>query len=248
MTQVAIVNQSTVVSDADGSTITAALNEILPQFCKEWSLSTYTCVYVGKGRTSTIPIKIFLLDTSDVKSALAYHDQDDDFTYGKAFAKTVLSNGGVMLYSSNPKVFTFAQAVSHELFEIIMDPYCNVWAVSPNGRIQYAYEVCDPVQSNVVTVQVKSSSKSKSLWLNKKSSVVYTKVGLSDWVLPRWFNPEAIKGPFNHNNTLNAPFTLDKDGYAICLNNKTIYTIFGQSVSESKKAMIKAHVRLTKRL
>lgn len=247
MVQLAIVNQSSVVSDTDGSIITSALNVILPQFCKDWSLVSTTCVYVGKGRTSTIPLKILLLDTADQEGALAYHDQINDVPYGRAFAKTVLDNGGVMLYNQDPSVPTFAQAVCHELFEMLIDPACNVWTMLADGTTMYAYEVCDPVESNAVTVRVKTGMRTVGRLLAATTTPVYTNVGLSDWVLPNWFDPQSRTRPFNHNNTLSSPLTLDRNGYVISLSNGSYEILWGESILPSKKNVIKAKLRVAKR-
>ena len=248
MPEVAIINQSTVVSDIDGINITNALNIVLPQFCSDWSLAPTTCVYVKKGSTTSVPLKIFLLDTADVSGALAYHDELNDVPYGNAFAKTVLADGGVLLYSTNPRVPTFAQAVCHELFEMLMDPYCNSWAMLADGVTQYAYEVCDPVESNPVTVQVQTGTITKGALLTKTIVPVYSKVGLSDWVLPKWFDTQAVQGPFNHNNTLKAPLTIDKNGYVISLTGGTSKTVWGETITEERKAAISAKLRVKKRI
>lgn len=247
MVQVAIINQSSVVSDTDGYTITSALNILLPQFCKDWSLASTTCVYVGKGKTSTIPLKIILLDTADQEGALAYHDQINDVPYGRAFAKTVLDNGGVMLYSSNPNIPTVAQSVCHELFEMLIDPACNVWAMLEDGKTMYAYEVCDAVESNAVTVQVKTGTKKTGRLLAATTIPIYTKVGLSDWVLPNWFDPQSKTRPFNHNNTLTAPLTLDTNGYTISLTDGAYNILWGKSVVSERKETIKAKLRVANR-
>jgi len=244
--QVAIINQSTVVSDTDGSTITSALNLMTPKFCSDWSLALTTCVYIPKGKTTTIPLKIFLMDTADQPDALAYHEEINDIPYGKAFAKTVLLDNGVMLYSSNPNIPTFAQAVCHELFEMLIDPYCNMWAMLADGNTQYAYEVCDPVESNPVTVQVQTGTITSKNFILKKTTPVYTKVGLSDWVLPKWFDTQATRGPFNHNNTLTSPLTIDRNGYVISLSGGTSNTVFGESVSLAKQTAIKAKSRVAR--
>ena len=41
-TQFAIINNSTVVTDADGASMTIALNMLLPTFCKDWNMSSVT--------------------------------------------------------------------------------------------------------------------------------------------------------------------------------------------------------------
>lgn len=245
-TQIAIINQSTVVSDINGQYIVSAMNMILPTFCGDWNIPIITAVYVGLGKTSTIPLKVFLLDNADVDGALAYHDQVNDLPYGKAFAKTVLNYGGTLLYSTNPLVPTFAQAVCHEIFELLIDMYCNMWAMLPDWSTMYAYEVCDPVESNAVTVNLVSTVSTK-VGTRTVTTSTTTKVGLSDWVLPKWFDTQATHGPYNHNNTLTAPFTLSHYGYVIVLQDGYVSYVYGSKVSEEKKTLLKTSGDLAKR-
>ena len=245
-TQIAFINQSSVVSDANGQLIVSALNIVLPIFCNDWNIPLVTAVYVGLGKSSVIPLKIYLMDNADVTGALAYHDEVNDIPYGKCFAKTVLSYGGTLLYSTNPLVPTFAQAVCHETFEMLIDLYCNTWAMLSDYTTMYAYEVCDPVESNALTVTVSVSTTSK-VGTKTITTVTNTKVGLSDWVLPKWFDTEATRGPFNHNNTLVGPFTLSHYGYVIALQSGSVNYIFGEKISEQKKTQILAKGRILKR-
>ena len=245
-TQIALINQSTAVSDANGQIIANAMNMILPTFCGDWNIPIVTAVYVGLGKTTTIPLKVFLLDTADVAGALAYHDEVNDLPYGKAFAKTVLSYGGTLLYSTNPLVPTFAQAVCHEIFELLVDMYCNMWAMLSDYTTLYAYEACDPVESNAVTVNLVTTTTAK-VGTKTVTTTVNTKVGLSDWVLPKWFDTQAKRGPYNHNNTLTAPFTLSPYGYVIALESGNVSYIYGNKVSEEKKDLLANSDDLSKR-
>jgi len=245
MSQIAIINSSTVVSDTSGLIITTALNTLLPQFCKDWNLPKYTAVYVPKGHTSGIVLKVFLLDTADVQGALGYHDLSSNVPYGKCFAKTLLDYGGVLLYSSDLTVQTFAQVVGHEVFELLVDPIANGWWDIGDGQTLFASETCDPVQGNIVTVTVTSkSSVPVSILKNQykavtKSTVV--KVGMSDWILPAWSDPQNTHGPFNHMRTLTSPFTLDAGGYGIQMTGGSAGQVFGMKfgdkVTEKQKAM-----------
>ena len=251
----AIVNSSTLVTDIQGNLIVKALNVLLPQFCKDWNIASTTATYIPKGQTSKIPTKVFLLDSSDVQGALGYHDLSSNVPYGKCFAKTVVSDGGVILYSSNQMVPTFAQCVCHEVFELLVDPLCNRWWDIGDGQTLFASEVCDPVESNAVTVSVLVSPASSGYSTTQKKFVqipaVYQNVGCSDWILPEWSNPQG-KGPFNHLNTLKAPFTLDKGGYAIQMTGgsagQVMAMIVGSAVSHSRKATYSAKLRIGKRL
>jgi hypothetical protein len=250
---IAIVNTSTVISDAQGALMVRGLNVILPKYCKDWSLPMYTATYVGLGKTTQIPIKVFILDSSDVKGALGYHGLIAGVPYGKCFAKTVLSYG-VLFYSNDHTIPTFAQCLAHEVFELLVDPLCNCWWDIGDQHTLFARETCDPVQGNVVVVDiVLAASKKVYNMLARKTVVippVIQKIGLSDWVLPSWGNPHG-KGPFNHLNTLQAPFTIDKNGYGIqlvsCLGDQTCTVKFGEDVKEEHKARYINKRRVLKR-
>lgn len=251
---IAIVNSSTVVSDADGETMVKALNQILPQFCKDWSLPVYTAIYIPKGKTSSIVNKIFLWDTSYIQGALGYHSLSSNIPYGKCFAKTVLEAGGAILYSPTGAT-TVAQCVTHEVFELLIDPLCNSWWDIGDGQTLVAKEVCDPVQGNDVLVKV-IVSPAKTVYNTNTRKVVTSPaivktVGLSDWVLPAWSNPQNTAGPFNYLKTLKAPFTLDTGGYVIQLAGGTSGQVaamkFGVGVTEAQKAKYSTKGRMTKK-
>jgi len=251
---IAIINSSTILSDVDGQTIVTALNQILPRFCVDWNLPIYTAFYIAKGKTSSISTKVFILDNSDVQNALGYHYLSANVPYGKCFAKTNLLGGGVTLYSANGAP-TLAQTVAHEVFELLIDPLCNSWWDIGDGRTLVAKEVCDPVQGNNLTANVVMSPAKTSY--NAKTRKVVTapaviqKVGLSDWILPAWANPQNTVGPYNHMNTLRAPFTLDRGGYVIQLAGGTSGQVtamrFGSDVSEAQKAKYSTKKRMTKK-
>jgi len=194
--QIAIINKSTVVSDEDGSNMTAALNELLPIFCKDWSIPIFTAIYFPK-ETVVFPSNlylVYLLDTSGVEGSLAYHDLSLDIPYANVFTKSILSNDGVMLYEPTLNKPTVAQTLAHEVFELIIDPRSNTWWMNCNTGQLHAAKVCDPVQSNIVAVTLNTG----------------VNVGMSDWILPSWQDAQNTTGPFNHNNTLTMPFEIKK--------------------------------------
>lgn len=218
---IAVVNKSTIVTDTQGIQMVAALNQLLPKFCNDWKITRFVLTYVARG-SKVIPANsylVYLLDTSDVAGAMAYHDITSAVPYGKVFAKTVLQNGGVMLYEPTLKKSTVAQALAHEVFELIIDPRCNLWWMNYNTGTLFAGEVSDPVQSNVVVVNLSAT----------------VKVGLSDWVLPAWQDVQNTTGPFNHLNTLKAPLTIDKYGYALTIKNSTVSTVYGALIQPNQK-------------
>jgi hypothetical protein len=217
---VAVVNESTVVNDVDGKNMTLGLNSLLPVFCRDWNLPNANAVYVAKG--GVVPpnaCKVVLLDTTDVAGTVSYHGVVGSVPVVKVFAKTILDNGGVVLFENTRLKQTVAQVVSHEVFEMLVDPRCLLWWVNPNTTVVYAGEVSDPVDANVVSVRLADK----------------TQVGLSDWVLPSWNDVNNTTGPFNHNDTLTAAFQVDSHGYAMVLSAGKVNYVYGANVVQTSK-------------
>ena len=239
----AIVNSSTKVTDAEGTFIVKAMNVLLPKFCKDWNVAPTLTTYVPKGKNTTIPRKIFLFDDADIEGVLGYHDLSSNVPYGKCFVNTVLSEGGVVLYSPNPAIPTVAEVVCHEVFELLVNPYCNEWWDIGDSQTLYAKEPCDPVQSNALTVSILVSAATSRynalLRRAVRTPAVYQNVGCSDWILPAWGNPQDTKGPFNQLNTLKAPFTIDRGGYGIQMTvgsaGNVFAMVFGSAVTKEQK-------------
>lgn len=235
---IAIVNSSTIISDNDGQAIVGALNIVLPQFCSDWGLPTYTATYVAKKKTTTIELKIFILDSSDTPGAIGYHKLATNIPYGKCFAKTIISGGGKVLYTTNPKIPTLSRTICHEVFELLVDPNCNSWWDTGDGKSFVAREACDPVQANLVNVLVELyPATSKFDGITRKTVVtpaVTANVTVSDWILPAWASPQNTVGPFNHNNTLKKPFEVDVGGYLITFSNGSL-TQSGVDATEEQK-------------
>jgi hypothetical protein len=253
MSQIAIVNQSTLVSDDDGISMAQAMNLYLPRFCKDWKLPLFTAVYIGKKQPTNILWKVYLRDTADHEGTLGYHEQVNNISVGYVFVNTIFSYGGVMLYSPKPGTFTVSQTLCHEIFELLSDSNANLWADNWAAGALYAYESVDPVQSNIikVTVSKKIVVPAKPLKLiNGKfqstksyTQTINTIVGLSDWVLPSWFDPQEKNGPFNHLKTLKKPFQVDDGGYAIKLVDGNIDYEFSSTLTETRKSLAFRHNR-----
>ena len=208
---VAIMNEAKLVTDTQGKAIVAALNSLLPKFCNDWNMRPVSAVYYPRNTVSPIPLKCYIYDTTEAEAALGYHDEINDVPHAKVFVKIILENGGAVLAGEGP---TVSQKISHEVFEMLVDLRANCWWSDYSGSTLYAAEVCDPVESNVVSVHVGT-----------------TLVQLSDWVLPAWSDPQASKGPFNHLNTLTNPMSVDKGGYLITQTNGATNTVTGCKIS-----------------
>jgi len=153
------------------------------------------------------------MDNTDYAGALAYHTETSNVPYGRVFVKTILSYGGAIHMGTKPSVPTVAQAFAHEMFEMIANMNVNVWWQMSNGNLVPG-EVCDPVQGAIVPVKVGAVT-----------------VGLSDYILPAWSDPQATSGPYNYLNTLTKPFQVAKGGYAVLMKNGVVSYVMGESVT-----------------
>lgn len=193
------------VSDADVRTMVAASNILLPELAAAWGYSTPTAVFLpdllASGKRPDPGAWLFHMIAEDPSTpgALAYHTEEGDVVDGYILTKTILNNGGVPLYNkSRPQSFTIASALFHELAEAFIDPTCNGWWQDAEG-VFYCAEVCDPVESNNIIVDVGK-----------------VKVALSDFVFPAWKDIEGGPGlQYNYAKTLHYPFQLDVGGYYI---------------------------------
>lgn len=191
MITVAIINESTVISDADLSPVVDALRiQLMRDFCPAWRLDPVKLIFAVKGpggQPPTLPDTAWvlaILDDSDQAGALGYHDETANGTpLGKVFAKSCLDDR-----------VSWSVCVSHELLEILADPWINLCAEGADGQVR-SYEVCDAVEDDSVGYEIDG-------------------VLVSDFVLPAWFSiaPKPT-GPFDFLAKCQAPFELLTGGY-----------------------------------
>jgi len=214
MTTVYCFNQSTVLKNSDMFLMINALNTMLPAFCTAWSLKPYSCIVAPTNtRPGTNGLYCVFLDTSTSPGALAFHTESGNIPYGNVFVKTVLQYGGAILLGATSSVPTVAQAFAHEIFEMLVNPNVNVWWQVSNSTLVPA-EACDPVQGYIVPVKVGTVT-----------------VGLSDYVLPAWNDPQNTRGPYNFLNTLRRPFQMGTGGYLVTMKAGVLSYVYGQTVT-----------------
>lgn len=191
---------------------------LLPAFCVAWAPGgkQYRCAVAPVGYKATDAYCIFM-DNADVTGALAYHTETNNIPVSKVFVKTVLRYGGAILMGATNAVPTVSEAFSHEIFEMIANFNVNVWWQLTNGYLVPA-EVCDPVQGDLVKVKVGSVT-----------------VGISDYILPVWADPQATKGPYNYLNTLRKPFQVARGGYVALMKNGVVRDVLGMNASDYVK-------------
>lgn len=204
--KIAVLNQSSVVTNHDAQRITTALRYQMSALSAAWERhAAFIAYYTDLAAVPTDRCLIAILDDADIANALGYHDvTPDGRPYSKVFAKTVLKYGGTIVEGAD----SVSACASHEMCEMFVDPGAQLWATYDAHGAQIALEACDPCQNAAYTSP--------------------NGVSLSDYVLPAYFNPFDLKGPYDHLGVLTKPApALAKGGYAIVENSNGIRQIFG---------------------
>jgi hypothetical protein len=103
--------------------------------------------------------QIVLTDDPDQAGALGYHEMTSQGTpLGKVFAGLDMRSG-----------YSWTVTLSHELLEMLADPWINWCAQGSDGKI-YALEVCDAVEADKLGYKIDG-------------------VLVSDFVTPSWYEP-----------------------------------------------------------
>lgn len=124
---------------------------------------------------------VAVLNDSDQAGALGYHDlTPDGLPLSKVFAGTDRQY--------NQKV---SVTISHELLEMLGDPWINLTAQSDDGKF-YAWEACDAVEADELGYEIGG-------------------VTVSDFVTPHWFGHGA--GPVDFKAQITNAFQLATGGY-----------------------------------
>lgn len=188
MVTIAILNESTVLTDAQVQPVVAALQkQVTNDFCVAWGLAAPTLHFVPKGQIAPLGAwQLAVLDNSDQAGALGYHDVTaEDLPLGKVFAADDLKDG-----------VSWSVTMSHELLEMLGDPLINLTAVvqtaQKSGRI-YAYEACDACEDDSLGYQIDG-------------------ILVSDFVTPFWFVPGA-PAPYDHMKKITKPLQILSGGY-----------------------------------
>jgi len=185
--KVAILNKSTVVEDDQLRPIVEALqSQVFHDFRATWGI-TAELALLPKG--SPNPQDCYWLgvfDNSDQAGALGYHDlTPQGFPVSKVFAETDLKYGAKL-----------SVTCSHELLEMLGDPFVNLTALDPSSGRLYAYEASDAVEADELGYGING-------------------ITVSDFVLPQYFDPQhAGKGVrLSYAGHVIQPFALARGGY-----------------------------------
>jgi len=125
MPMIAVTNASTCLTDSQVEAVLPAIQkQVTDDFRAYWDLDR-TLIFLS----SSQPLargwwQIALLDNPDQSGVLGYHEMSSQGTpLGKVFAKLDISNGT-----------SWTVTLSHELLEMLADPWTNWCAVGSDGR------------------------------------------------------------------------------------------------------------------
>lgn len=186
MVQIAVINESTAISDADVQRMIPAFDQ---QWNKDlapvWGVDEATFGFTAKGQTpSAGSWWVVFLDNSDQAGALAYHDlTNEGLPISKVFVKTLLGDNA-----------SISVGATHEICEMAVDPWLNSAYQDPQG-VFWAGEVCDPVESDQYGYQIGG-------------------VLVTDFVTPNWFGHQHVQGQIDLRNQARTPFEVLSGGYA----------------------------------
>ena len=157
---IAISNASTCLTDAQVEAVLPALQkQASADFKAYWELDC-TLTFLNNGQPLTRGWwQIVITDNPDQAGALGCHEMTTTGApFGKVFAKLDLERGS-----------SWTATLSHELLEMLADPWINWCAMGSDSRI-YALEVCDAVEDDRLGYKIEG-------------------VLVSDFITPAWFEP-----------------------------------------------------------
>ncbi len=157
---IAITNASTCLTDAQVEAVLPALQKQVSDDFKAYWEQDCTLMFLPKDQPLTGGWwQIVIADNPDQAGALGYHEMTSQGTpLGKVFAKLDLQSGA-----------SWTVTLSHELLEMLADPWVNWCATGSDSRI-YALEVCDAVEADELGYTIDG-------------------VLVSDFITPAWYEP-----------------------------------------------------------
>jgi hypothetical protein len=189
-TQISVINESTVLTDADVTPVVVALQQqVTNDFRPIWGIDAELKIIPQGTPPPTGTWWLVILDDSDQAGALGYHDlTPDGLPIGKVFAASDLKAGT-----------SWSVTASHELLEMLADPNINLTVFVQNtdsAGMLYAYEVCDTCEDDSFGYKVNG-------------------VLVSDFVYPAWFETFREQGStqFDRMNQIHSPLELLTGGY-----------------------------------
>lgn len=216
--EIAVVNHSTLLvpnpDDAMRAMVLAIGKQLARDYATSWSHVPPALVYYPNATDAPATSALVVVaDDADQAGVLGYHTDTMTGPRGFVFAGPVMAAGGSVSSGS----MSVSCTLSHEVLELIADPFCNTWSDDTLGGVDTSFELCDPVESDSYTIDG---------------------VAVSNFVLPSYFDPSArVTEKFDFMGTLSAPFTMSPGGYKILRDSTGIREVFGRLMTAP------AHIR-----
>lgn len=160
--------------------------------------------------------KIILLDDTTQAGALGYHEDEDGYIpFSDVFVKTCREDHTPV-----------SECASHEMIEMLCDPFVDKPKTVQHHGFEYIREVCDPVQDcgyDAGNGQI-----------------------VSDFVWPLWFGLEQTRAALSQRHSIQDPFQLAAQGY---ISRKPIGASeneWGQIFGETRTVLPKWASRLSR--
>jgi hypothetical protein len=192
---IAILNQSTLISNSDAATMTEAIaSQVRLDAAPLWDRAPAAVVfYTDPQAVPATAHGIALVDTiqDQPQGVLGFHTEDQGGKlWGVVAAKPELDSGAKPTSGD----WSVSSVLSHEVLEMYIDPNCNLWSNDGKGSA-YSFEVCDPVEAPTYDING---------------------VSVSNFVTPSWFDPLAAPhAQFDKLGHLSKPFSILKGGYVV---------------------------------
>jgi len=183
MTNIDVINASSVLGDNDVAAIIPALQkQVSRDFAAAYGIDAALDFVPRDGKPRAGSWWLSVLDDADAAGALGYHDlTSEGLPLGKIFAGTDLKYGS-----------SWTVTASHELLEMLADPTINLVVFTPDGKRLVAYEVADACEDDSLGYRVDG-------------------VLLSDFVTPAFFGvPGKV---FDHCEHVTEPLQILPGGY-----------------------------------
>jgi uncharacterized protein DUF4062 len=188
--RVAVVNESTTVSDQEAETVASALQiQVHRDFAPAWGIDAQI-VFVPKGsKAPTDSWSLVVLDDSDSPQTLGYRDLGPDgLLRGKVFVRT-----------SQEYKCPWSVTASDILLDMLLDPRGNRVALRQRGKDVrlYGYSACSPCQDAKFAYKIDT-------------------VSVSDFVFPAWFEGpgKTNTAKFDFANHISRPYQVLDGGFA----------------------------------
>lgn len=186
MVQIAVINESTVFSNA-------AVQKMLPAFDQQWNNDLKPVWDVDQASFSFVPQGtapasgtwwVVFLDDSGQADTLAYHDlTNEGLPISKVFVKTIEADGAQV-----------SVGATHEICEMAVDPWLNSAYQDANG-VFWAGEIADPVEDEQYGYKIGD-------------------VLVTDFVTPNWFAHKFSQASMDLKGHAHAAFEVLSGGYA----------------------------------